>query len=66
MADDADRANEFTDLELAHALAGRKLPPRGRGSPECDDCGGEIPEARQAMGYVICVECSQRRHRLGR
>lgn len=66
MADDADRATEVTDLELAHALASRPLPPRGIGSPECDECCDDIPAARQALGYVICVECSERRRLLGR
>lgn len=57
--DDADRASAVTDLELAHALAGRELPPQGHGSPECDECGGEIPEGRQALGYRVCVECAE-------
>jgi len=66
MADDADRASAVTDLELAYALAGRELPPRGDGSPECDDCGDEIPAGRRAMGYRVCVECSERTRRPGR
>lgn len=58
MADEADIAQTAVDLELAHALASRELPPAGNGSTECDDCGNPIPSGRTALGYRICVECA--------
>lgn len=60
MTDECDAANDLRDLELAHALASRELPPRGLGSAECEICGDPMPEPRRAMGYSTCIECAER------
>lgn len=66
MSDECDQANDIRDLEVAHALAGRQLPPEGIGTPDCQECGNDIPAPRQAMGYSICVTCAEVRERRGR
>lgn len=66
-----DRASEaealFRDQALA-AVAARM--PAGSGTTHCRaaDCGIEIPPERRAAlpGVEFCVDCQQRRERLGR
>lgn len=66
MSDECDQANDIRDLELAHALANRKLPPMGAGTPDCQECGNDIPETRQALGYTVCLACAEVRERRSR
>ena len=57
MSDDADRANDYLDLTMAHCLS--RAPKFDRPSlTECTKCGEDIPTKRQAMGRVtLCVDC---------
>ena len=57
MADDADRANDYVDLTLAHCLS--RAPKFDKPSlTECLECGEDIPARRQAVGGVtLCVDC---------
>ena len=57
MADDADRANDYLDLTMAHCLS--RAPKFDRPSlTECMECGEDIPARRQAMGGVKrCFDC---------
>jgi len=47
-----------TRVEERVALA-RSMLPSGPGSPICNDCGEEIPEARRKalQGVRYCVDC---------
>lgn len=29
----------------------------GYGPEDCDECGAEMPQARRAHGFTICVSC---------
>ena len=70
MADNADIANELMEMRLEDSLASRLLPSAPATSPECEDCGAEIPaQRRQAAPWATtCIECQgireqQARHR---
>lgn len=57
--DHADIAAETIatcQAEALRAQIGRSRPP-ARLSPDCAECGDEIPEARRATGAVTCIEC---------
>ncbi|WP_375591731.1 TraR/DksA C4-type zinc finger protein [Chitiniphilus eburneus] len=51
------------ELELAERAAGvaaaRAALPQGPGTPECQECGADIPAARRAAmpGCTRCVQC---------
>lgn len=66
--DDFDRAQELEELERDRCLAEqrRKTAVVGQAVRDCEDCGGEIPEARlRAVPWVhTCVECARVRERL--
>ena len=48
MADDADRANDYVDLTLAHCLS--RAPKFDKQSlTECLECGEDIPARRQSV-----------------
>ena len=57
MADDADRANDYVDLTLAHCLS--RAPKFDKPSlTECLECGEDIPAKRQALGGGRrCISC---------
>lgn len=59
MADEADIASEIEQLHREAAFAAWIRPFEGESLEQCEDCGGEIPEARrQAIpGVTRCVEC---------
>lgn len=57
--EDADRA-----AAIAAHLAQHKRPQRPS-AEHCEDCGGDIPEARRVNtpGVQLCVECQERQER---
>lgn len=65
--DDIDRAQGINDLYLVIAMTAQRLVSGASLNPgssldECLDCGGAIPEARQAAipGCTRCVDCQER------
>ncbi|HSW71748.1 MAG TPA: TraR/DksA C4-type zinc finger protein [Gammaproteobacteria bacterium] len=64
MADEADLANEQLHSELSRTINRiRKSATAGGGSPSCNDCGEEIPEARRELGFRFCIGCAETRER---
>lgn len=59
MADEADIAQEYEERHRQDAFARWMQPFVGESLEQCEDCNGEIPEARrQAIpGVTRCVEC---------
>ena len=59
MADEIDQANELADLYLKTALS-KHVVYEGESLSECQECGADIPEARQkaVKGCKHCVECA--------
>lgn len=62
MADEADVANDYEDARresLIQAMTQQK--PVGPSLSECEECGDEIPKARQeaAKGCRLCVVCGE-------
>lgn len=57
MADIGDIAQQFAEEDLERALAARKRLS-AFSSPECYECGDDIPAERQAVGGITtCVDC---------
>lgn len=60
MSDELDVASEqeeyFRSEALRQARVTEKIPHDWE-SPDCYDCGLEIPAARLALGKWVCVEC---------
>ncbi|MNJ32847.1 hypothetical protein D3C77_275230 [compost metagenome] len=55
-----DRAQALEQRERDQAIAAALSRARSTGPSltHCEDCGGEIPEARRALGGMIrCVPC---------
>lgn len=67
MADEADFASEREQIELERAAAAR-VRFFGVSLPECEECGADIPEARQRAlpGVRVCVECAKVAEQQGR
>lgn len=65
MADEADIANNLIDNEVSRALA--KIRENStqdlKGSEFCIECGDEMPDARQKLGFKYCVPCAEERER---
>ena len=60
MPDDIDRAQAINEQLLGDALAEhQRRMPRGESLTHCEDCGGEIPEARRQAqrGCRRCIDC---------
>lgn len=55
----AEREAEFREAALARAVQTSEYA--GESNYECDDCGGEIPEARRRAvpGCTRCVFCQE-------
>ena len=66
-----DIASETEDAHrtavIAAHLAQKKTPQRPS-AEYCEDCGGDIPEARRLIvpGVLLCVECQGRQERMRR
>jgi phage/conjugal plasmid C-4 type zinc finger TraR family protein len=62
MMDEADRAQNFIDLDLENAIkAARGVMPSDTKSADCCvECGCEIPSVRQAAlpGVQTCFDCA--------
>ncbi|WJR28852.1 TraR/DksA C4-type zinc finger protein [Pseudomonas mosselii] len=55
---DRAQALEQRQRDLAIAAARGKTAPAGPSLTHCEDCDGEIPEARRALGgKTRCVPC---------
>lgn len=64
MADEIDLANDLIDNELSRALNKiRKASENVQGSKRCMECGEKIPEARQKLGFKLCVVCAEENER---
>ena len=59
MTDIIDQANELADLHLSIALSS-VVTYQGESLSECDECGADIPQARQVAvkGCKHCAECA--------
>ena len=59
MSDIIDQANELADLHLSIALSS-VVTYQGESLCECDECGADIPKARQVAvkGCKHCAECA--------
>lgn len=66
MSDCADRADVEIQRELDAALSRIQHIEPSQGSKYCKICEEDIPEARAALGYSICIECQEERERHGR
>lgn len=66
MADEIDLANDLIDSEVSRALSKiRQQASQGAGTKHCVECGDDIPEARQKLGFKLCVPCAQESERRG-
>ncbi|MCW3479721.1 TraR/DksA C4-type zinc finger protein [Neisseriaceae bacterium JH1-16] len=65
MTDIFDRAQELEQLQRDAALANRSQMPAGPSYSHCEDCGDDIPAARQlaAPGCHRCIACQQAHER---
>lgn len=61
MADEADLAQEYTELERTNALLAVKKIVTGKGRKKCIDCGEPIPAMRRKIipWSLRCVECQE-------
>jgi RNA polymerase-binding transcription factor DksA len=64
MADAADCADNFIDIEVSRALGKiRKDLQFKVGPKDCQECGEDIPDARRQLGFKFCVECAEETER---
>ncbi len=65
MADDADNAAGYADLEISQALLKIKQNAANNqvGTKHCVECGDDMPEPRQKLGFKFCVTCAEERER---
>ena len=63
MADDADLANDYLDIELSRVLKMRQSMGPKLGPKICKDCGENIPEPRRKLGFSLCIECAEESER---
>lgn len=65
MADDIDLANDLIDNEVSRALnkIRQNALHHSKGAKFCVECGEKIPEARQKLGFQLCVPCAQEEER---
>lgn len=61
MSDNADIANDLMQERLDRILKNRAPSPVGVSASECEECGDDIPAARQQAlpGVTTCVFCAQ-------
>lgn len=65
MVDEIDIANDLIDSEVSRALSKlRQHTAQGAtGVKHCVECGDDIPEGRQKLGFKLCVPCAQEAER---
>lgn len=65
MADDIDVANDLIDSEVSRALGKirQSASQNTEGAKFCVECGDGIPEARQKLGFKLCVPCASEAER---
>lgn len=65
MADDIDVATSLIEGELEQALKRIRQTAYqdSVGSKTCIECGDNIPEARQKLGFKLCVPCAEETER---
>lgn len=61
MADDADLAQDYSDLMINEGLMSVRSQFNSVGSIECEECGDIIPPQRRAAvpGARTCVACQE-------
>lgn len=64
MADDIDVATSLIEGELEMALKRiRQNSQDNKGSKICVECGDNVPEARQKLGFKLCLPCAEETER---
>jgi len=64
MADEIDLANDLIDSEVSRALRKiRQNTQNAQGAKFCVECGETMPEARQKLGFKLCVPCAEEAER---
>ncbi|RDI40186.1 TraR/DksA C4-type zinc finger protein [Aquicella lusitana] len=65
MADEIDLANDLIDNEVSRALSKMRqnTSSGAMGSKFCLECGDDIPEGRQLLGFKLCVPCAEESER---
>ncbi|WP_028447778.1 TraR/DksA C4-type zinc finger protein [Chitinimonas koreensis] len=68
MSDEVDLANDAVQNRLDGAIAMQRAALHRQGTPECEDCGDDIPLDRRAVypAATRCVACQGRRETLNR
>lgn len=61
MADEADQANELMDKILGAQLANATQQQAPAETPECEECGEEIPAKRREIApwATRCIDCQE-------
>ncbi|WP_055134825.1 TraR/DksA C4-type zinc finger protein [Pseudomonas corrugata] len=62
------REDDHRAAVIAAHLAQQKKISERPSAEHCEDCGGDIPEARRQIipGVELCVECQDRQERMRR
>ncbi len=65
MADEIDIANALIDSEVSRALnkIRQSASQSTEGAKFCIECGDGVPEARQKLGFKLCVPCASESER---
>lgn len=61
MADEIDLANALMDSEVSRALneIRHRAKEQSAITKQCVECGEDMPEARQQLGFKLCVTCAE-------
>lgn len=65
MSNGSDSLDHASDVELAfrekaiEAVRKTERPPADFDDKHCTECGGDIPEARLALGKFRCIGCQE-------
>jgi len=59
MADAADVANDYIDIEVSRVLKVRGNVPVKAGPKLCKECDIDMPEARRSLGFSLCIDCAE-------
>jgi len=65
MADEIDLANDLIDNEVSRALSRirQHASQLAIGAKFCVECGDDMPEGRQKLGFKLCVPCAEESER---